>query len=130
MITWGKTKSQIRGCRIQSRVCQDHCMKHRRKKKLPTCMKLCLFLVLPVYQNHREAQLIKQILADFVSTYYQLLPVLVLPDSEPFDQILGALQFGMKTIFLPFEPSHVFHRHTAKQAMGKGKTNNKTDVRN
>lgn len=38
-------------------------------------------------------------------------PVLVLPDAEPFDQILGALQFGMKTVLLAFEPSHILHRH-------------------
>lgn len=38
-------------------------------------------------------------------------PVFVLPDAEPFDQILGALKFGMKTILLSFEPSHVLHRH-------------------
>lgn len=38
-------------------------------------------------------------------------PVLVLPDAEPFDQILGALKFGMKTILLPFKPSHILHGH-------------------
>lgn len=38
-------------------------------------------------------------------------PVFVLPDAEPFDQILGALKFGMKTVLLTFEPSHVLHRH-------------------
>lgn len=37
--------------------------------------------------------------------------MLVLPDAEPFDQILGALKFGMKTVLLPFEPGHVLHRH-------------------
>ena len=35
----------------------------------------------------------------------------VLPDAEPLDQILGALKFGMKTVLLPFEPSHILHRH-------------------
>lgn len=38
-------------------------------------------------------------------------PVLVFPDAEPFDQILGALQFGVKAIFLPLEPGHILHRH-------------------
>lgn len=38
-------------------------------------------------------------------------PVLVLPDAEPFDQILGALKFGMKAVLLTFEPSHILHRH-------------------
>lgn len=37
--------------------------------------------------------------------------MLVLPDAEPFDQILGALKFGMKTVLLPFEPGHVLHCH-------------------
>lgn len=40
--------------------------------------------------------------------------MLVLPDAEPFDQILGALKFGMKTILLPFEPRHILHRHTER----------------
>lgn len=40
--------------------------------------------------------------------------MLVLPDTEPFDQILGALKFRMETILLPLEPSHVFHRHTER----------------
>lgn len=43
---------------------------------------------------------------------HHVLPVLVFPDAEPFDQILGALQFGVKTIFLPLEPGHILHRHT------------------
>lgn len=52
--------------------------------------------------------------------------MLVLPDAEPFDQILGALQFGMKTIFLPFEPSHVLHRHAeSKQRRRDEKTKTK-----
>lgn len=38
-------------------------------------------------------------------------PVLVLPDAEPFDQILGALKFGMKTVLLTFEPGNILHRH-------------------
>lgn len=38
-------------------------------------------------------------------------PVLVLPDAEPFDQVLSALKLGMKTVLLPFEPRHVLHRH-------------------
>lgn len=37
--------------------------------------------------------------------------MLVFPDAEPFDQILGALQFGVKTIFLSFKPGHILHRH-------------------
>lgn len=37
--------------------------------------------------------------------------MLVLPDAEPFDQILGALKFGMKTVLLPFEAGHVLHCH-------------------
>lgn len=40
--------------------------------------------------------------------------MLVLPDAEPFDQILGALKFGMKTILLPFKPSHILHGHTER----------------
>lgn len=42
------------------------------------------------------------------------LPVLVLPDAKPFDQILSALKFGMKTVLLPLEPRHILHRHTTK----------------
>lgn len=37
--------------------------------------------------------------------------MLVLPDAEPFDQILCALKFGMKTVFLPFEPRDILHCH-------------------
>lgn len=37
--------------------------------------------------------------------------MLVLPDAEPFDQILGALQLGMETVLLPLEPNHILHRH-------------------
>lgn len=36
-------------------------------------------------------------------------PVLVLPDAEPLDQVLGALEFGVKTILLTFEPRHILH---------------------
>lgn len=49
--------------------------------------------------------------------------MLVLPDAEPFDQILGALQFGMKTIFLPFEASHVLHRHAEGKEKQKEREN-------
>lgn len=52
--------------------------------------------------------------------------MLVFPDAEPFDQVLGALKFGMKTILLPFEPSHVLHRHTEKESKEEEtKKNNK-----
>lgn len=52
----------------------------------------------------------------------------VFPDAEPFDQILGALQFGMKTILLPFEPSHVLHRHT-ESARKHEKTKKNREIR-
>lgn len=42
------------------------------------------------------------------------LPVLVLPNPEPFNQILGALKFGMETIFLALKPRHVLHCHAEK----------------
>lgn len=38
-------------------------------------------------------------------------PVLVLPDAEPLDQVLGALELGVKTVLLTFEPCHILHRH-------------------
>lgn len=38
-------------------------------------------------------------------------PVFIFPDAEPFNQILGALEFGVKAIFLPFESGHILHRH-------------------
>lgn len=38
-------------------------------------------------------------------------PVLVLPDAEPFDKVLSALKFGMKTVLLPLEPRHILHCH-------------------
>lgn len=44
-------------------------------------------------------------------------PVLVLPDAEPFDQILGALKFGVKTVLLTFEPGNILHRHTEDREM-------------
>lgn len=37
--------------------------------------------------------------------------VLVLPDSEPLDQVLGALQFGMEAVLLAFKPQHILHCH-------------------
>lgn len=37
--------------------------------------------------------------------------MLVLPDAEPLDQVLGALEFGVETILLTFEPRHVLHGH-------------------
>lgn len=58
--------------------------------------------------------------------------MLVFPDAEPFDQVLGALKFGMKTILLPFEPSHVLHRHAEKESKEeetKKKQQRKTHVR-
>lgn len=39
----------------------------------------------------------------------------IFPDAEPFNQILGALEFGVKAIFLPFESGHILHRHTEKE---------------
>lgn len=39
----------------------------------------------------------------------------IFPDAEPFNQILGALEFGVKAIFLPFESGHVLHRHAEKE---------------
>lgn len=59
--------------------------------------------------------------------FNNLLPVLILPNAEPFDQVLGALQFGMETILLPFEPSHVLHRHTGR-ASKEGETGNPTTI--
>lgn len=50
-----------------------------------------------------------------LSIYRSVLPVLVLPDAEPFDQVLGALQFGVKTVFLPFESRHILHRHAIRE---------------
>lgn len=54
-----------------------------------------------------------------------LLPVLVLPDAEPFDQVLSALQFGMKTVLLPLEPRHVLHRHTKNKSRDEAKFNHR-----
>ena len=45
-------------------------------------------------------------------SFLMKVPVLVLPDVEPFDQVLGALKFGVETILLTFEPRHIFHGHT------------------
>lgn len=39
----------------------------------------------------------------------------IFPDAEPFNQILGALEFGVKAIFLPFESGHILHRHAEKE---------------
>ena len=33
-----------------------------------------------------------------------VLPVFVLPDAEPLDQVLGALELRVKTVLLTFEP--------------------------
>lgn len=54
------------------------------------------------------------------SEYKKSSPVLVLPDVEPLDQILGALQFRMQTVLLALEASHVLHCH----AEGETKTHN------
>lgn len=47
--------------------------------------------------------------------FYHLLPVFIFPDAEPFNQILGALEFGVKAIFLAFESGHILHRHAEKE---------------
>lgn len=39
----------------------------------------------------------------------------IFPDAEPFNQVLGALEFGVKAIFLPFESGHILHRHAEKE---------------
>lgn len=39
----------------------------------------------------------------------------IFPDAEPFNQILGALEFGVKAIFLPFESGNILHRHAEKE---------------
>lgn len=38
----------------------------------------------------------------------------IFPDAKPFNQILGALEFGVKAIFLPFESGHILHGHAEK----------------
>lgn len=43
------------------------------------------------------------------------LPVLVLPDPEPLDQIFGALQPGVQAVLLAFEAGHVLHGHTGEE---------------
>lgn len=39
----------------------------------------------------------------------------IFPDAEPFNQILGALEFGVEAIFLAFESGHILHRHAEKE---------------
>lgn len=43
------------------------------------------------------------------------LPVLVLPDPEPLDQIFGALQPRVQAVLLAFEAGHVLHGHTGEE---------------
>ena len=43
------------------------------------------------------------------------LPVLVLPDPEPLDQVFGALEPGVQAVFLAFEAGHILHGHTGEQ---------------
>lgn len=47
--------------------------------------------------------------------------MLVLPDAEPFDQVLSALKFGMKTVLLPLEPRHILHCHTKNRSREEAK---------
>ena len=37
------------------------------------------------------------------------IPVFVFPDAEPLHEVLGALEFGVQTVLLTFEPRHVLH---------------------
>lgn len=36
----------------------------------------------------------------------------VLPDFEPLDKVLGALESGVQAILLTFETGHILHGHT------------------
>lgn len=47
--------------------------------------------------------------------HFRPLPVFIFPDAEPFNQILGALEFRVEAIFLPFESGHVLHCHAEKE---------------
>lgn len=49
-----------------------------------------------------------------VYQFHHLLPVFIFPDAKPFNQILGALEFRVKAIFLPFESGHILHGHAEK----------------
>lgn len=53
------------------------------------------------------------------SQFHHSIPVFIFPDAEPFYQILGALEFGVKAIFLPFESGHILHRHAEKKGETK-----------
>lgn len=53
------------------------------------------------------------------SQFHHFVPVFIFPDAEPFHQILGALEFGVKAIFLPFESGHILHRHAGKKGRNK-----------
>lgn len=50
----------------------------------------------------------------------------IFPDAEPFNQILGALEFGVKAIFLPFESCHILHRYAEKKRWNKSKHKGKS----
>lgn len=85
---------------------------------------LCPQLNIVERLRHKPRKYFARVWTKKMTTFYSpplahhVLPVLVFPDAEPFDQILGALQFGVKTIFLPLEPGHILHRHTDTKTTG------------
>lgn len=43
------------------------------------------------------------------ATVYWTLPVFVLPDFEPLDKVLSALESGVQAVLLTFETGHILH---------------------
>lgn len=49
---------------------------------------------------------------DDQQTFYVTLPVFVLPDFEPLDKVLSALESGVQAVLLTFETGHILHGDT------------------